>query len=275
MDVKILGLAMNRVEESLRNIDVDGAVAEIVEFISLSVAEARAEGVVLGLSGGVDSSVAFTLCVKALEPDRVYPVIMPTSFTPPQDIADALELASMFKAKATRIDIDGVVEGYLKAIGYRVVKPMVEGNLRARVRMTILYYLANALNLLVVGTSDRSEYMIGYFTKYGDGAADIQPIVHLYKTQVRLIAGYLGLPERIVSKPSAPMLFPGHTARSELPADYGVIDQILHGLFDLGLTLDELERETGIGREVSLKILSMVESSKHKRMLPKCVRRPI
>lgn len=266
---------MNRVEESLRNIDMDRIVAEIVEFISSSIAEAGADGVVLGLSGGVDSSVAFVLCVEALGSDRVYPVIMPTSFTPAQDIADALDLASVFKAKGIRIDIDGIVDEYTKAIGCRVAKPIVEGNLRARVRMTILYYLANAFNLLVVGTSDRSEYMIGYFTKYGDGAADIQPIVHLYKTQVRLIGRRLGLPERIVSKPSAPMLFPGHTARSELPADYDVIDQVLHGLFDLGLTLDDLERETGIDRIVSSKILSMVESSRHKRMPPKCIRRYI
>lgn len=272
---KIIGLTMNRVEESLRSIDVDKVVAEIIGFLSSSIAEARAEGVILGLSGGVDSSVTLALCVEALGSDRVHPVIMPTSFTPPQDIADALDLASMFKVRSIRVDIDGIVEGYLNAIGYRVAKPMVEGNLRARIRMTILYYLANAFNLLVVGTSDRSEYMIGYFTKYGDGAADIQPIVHLYKTQVRLIGRYLGLPERIVSKPSAPMLFPGHTARSELPADYDVIDQVLHGLFDLGLTLEDLERETGIDRSISSKILSMVESSKHKRMLPRCIRKPI
>ncbi|MBS7248894.1 MAG: NAD+ synthase [Candidatus Bathyarchaeia archaeon] len=266
---------MNRVEESLRRIDADRIVDDISKFISSSVVEAKADGVVLGLSGGIDSSVTFVLCVKALGSDRVHPVIMPTSFTPFQDIIDALNLASMFKTESIRVDIDSIVDEYIRCIGYKVVKPIVEGNLRARVRMTILYYLANAFNLLVVGTSDRSEYMIGYFTKYGDGAADIQPILHLYKTQVRLIGRYIGLPDSIVSKPSAPMLFPGHTAKSELPADYDIIDQVLHGFFDLGLTVDELEMETGIGRDISSRILSMVESSKHKRMLPKCVMRPI
>lgn len=265
---------MNRIETSLHSLDLNRVKAEIIEFIFSVIEEAKVEGVVVGLSGGVDSSVTFLLCVEALGSDRVYAALMPTAFTPSQDVLDAKTLASKFNVKTFYIPIDDIVASYFHSLRDVKSKPMAEGNLRARVRMSILYYLANSLDLLVAGTSDRSEYMIGYFTKYGDGASDFQPIIHLYKTQVRLLARHLGLPENIAFKPSAPMLLPKHTARSELPADYRTIDQVLHGVFDLDLSIDQIEKEAQIPRRLSAKILSMVESSRHKRTLLKSVLDP-
>jgi len=184
---------------------VKRAIDRIMEFIRREVEESGVSGVVLGLSGGIDSSLTAALCVRALGRDRVLGLIMPTSFTPKEDLDDAINLAGEIGIKTEIINIDGICNAFVDALQIDPNNPaykMPLANLRARIRMAILYFYANLYNYLVVGTSDRSEYLIGYFTKYGDGAADIFPIRHLYKTQVRELASYLGLPERIVKKSS-------------------------------------------------------------------------
>jgi len=134
--------------------------------------------------------------------------------------------------------------------------------------MNILYYYANKYNGLVVGTSDRSELLIGYYTKYGDGAVDILPIGALYKTQVRKLAEKLGLPRRIVEKPSSPGFWVGHLAEDEIGIKYEVIDVVLYALFDKGLKPEEVPRYTGIDQGIVNKILDMHRRSRHKRVFP-------
>jgi len=222
----------------------------------------------LGLSGGIDSSLTAALCARALGGDRVLGVIMPTSFTPKEDIEDALELARMFGIKTVTVNIDDVCCSFAGALGININDPAAKmplANLRARVRMVILYFYANLYGYLVAGTSDKSEYLIGFFTKYGDGAADFFPIRHLYKTQVREIAAYLGLPERIVGKPSSPQLYPGHKLLDELPVDYSIIDPILIGLFEKKLTCEEISGEIGIPVEIVREIMNRHLKSMHKR----------
>ena len=141
------------------------------------------------------------------------------------------------------------------------------GNLRARVRTNILYYYANLKNYLVLGSSDKSEYSIGYFTKHGDGASDITPIISLYKLQVREIAKYLKVPENVISKKSSPHLWKDHEAESELGISYEEIDSILYCLFEKKLSVDEIQRVTEIERPVIKKILKLNENSEHKRLL--------
>jgi len=142
------------------------------------------------------------------------------------------------------------------------------GNLRARIRMTILYYYANLKNLLVCGTGDKSEILLGYFTKYGDGAADLLPIADLYKTQVRGLARKLDLPKSIVEKPSSPRLWPGQMAEKELGATYDEIDQILYLYVELGKKVDEIIDQTGIESEKVRSIVERFRKSEHKRRLP-------
>jgi NAD+ synthase len=131
--------------------------------------------------------------------------------------------------------------------------------------MTLLYYYANSLGYLVAGTGDRSELAIGFFTKFGDGGADFLPIAHLFKTQVRQLAAYLGLPKGVVGKPASPQLWPGHRATDEIPADYERLDLVLHDLYDLKKTPSAAAKDAGVPRSVVDRVLEMHAKSEHKR----------
>ena len=138
--------------------------------------------------------------------------------------------------------------------------------------MSSLYFVANLRNLLVAGTGDRSEDLIGYFTKYGDGGVDFLPIAHLYKSQVKQLGRYLGIPDRIVDKPSSPNLWDGHKATDEIPLDYDALDRVLVCLFDLHVPPEEVGRGLGIEDAKIREILSRHRSSEHKRTYPAMVR---
>lgn len=262
-------------ELNVPEIEFEKTVNEITSFIKCRVDEAKASGVVLGLSGGIDSSLTATLCVRALGRDKVLGVIMPTNFTPREDVEDALKLADMLGIKTKFINIDDICEAFVKALKVDPNDPEAKiplANIRARIRMIILYFYANLYNYLVVGTSDKSEYLIGYFTKHGDGAADFFPILHLFKTQVRELASYLNLPERIVKKPSSPQLYPGHKLTDEIPADYSVIDPILVGLFEKALPAEEVSKKLEVPLEVVNDILRRHVETEHKRRIPSSIK---
>lgn len=252
-------------------LDFEKAADEICDFIKRIVKQAGTGGVVVGLSGGVDSSLTATLCVRALGREKVLGIFMPTSFTPQQDIEDAQELAKQLGIRTAYVSIQEISEAYLeklKANQNEEGKRKAIANLRARIRMPILYYYANINNYLVAGTGDRSESLIGYFTKYGDGGADFLPICHLYKTQARELAKHLGIPEKVAYKPSSPQLYPGHKLSDELPLDYKDLDPILVGLFDYELSPKEVSRLTKISLKVVEDVLYRFEASEHKRSLP-------
>ena len=257
--------------KELLRLDFEREAEKITNFIRRVVEEAGASGVVLGLSGGVDSSLTLALCVRALGRERVLGVLMPTSFTPKEDVRDALSLAEQFGVRTEVVNIDKIAEAFFESLGIDRGDPKMRipmANIRARIRMVILYYYANVNNYLVVGTGDRSEALIGYFTKYGDGGVDFLPIRHLYKTQVRKLAEYLGIPERIAYKPSSPQLYPGHKATDEIPADYDKLDLILHGLFDLGMSPEEVSRRFGFPTSMVEEVISRFKSTRHKRSYP-------
>ena len=145
------------------------------------------------------------------------------------------------------------------------------GNLRARIRMNILYYYANLKNLVALGSSDKSEFNIGYFTKFGDGAADVLPIVSLYKTQVRELARHLGIDETIITKKSSPHLWPNHEAEHEIGLEYEQIDVILYCILEKNLSLEDTSKESDIDIELVKKIHQMYQNSEHKRVNPKAL----
>lgn len=252
--------------ESLK-LDHEKVLSSICEFTRDLVRRAGADGVVLGISGGVDSGTTAALMVRALGEEKVLGLLMPEEgVTPREDLEDAMDLAKMLGIRYETLNISNIVREYLEFLPRTDL--IAEGNLKPRIRMTILYYYANSLNYLVAGSGDRSEILIGYFTKYGDGGVDFLPIGGLFKTQVRQLGAYLGVPDRITKKPSSPRLWKGHLAEKELGIPYEEIDLILHALFDLKLSVEETSRETGLERSKVLKVLKMYEESKHKREMP-------
>lgn len=254
------------------NLDYEFVENKIKGFLMEVLRTTGAKGYIIGLSGGVDSSVSATLAVKAVGKDKVLALIMPDhEVTPQEDINDAKMLAETLGLKVQIVDITPIIKTFISSIPIyenEEIDRLPIGNLRVRTRMCLLYYYANKYNYLVLGTTDRSEWYIGYFTKYGDGAVDVEPIIILYKSQVRRLGLHLGLPEKLAMKPSSPRMWPGHTAEGELGVSYNDIDLILYSIHDLNLSPEQTSEVTGLSREVVEKVLRLEKSSLHKRNPP-------
>ena len=229
--------------------------------------DAGANGVVIGLSGGVDSAVVGSLCVRALGTKKVLALLMPSDHTPEADMDDARRLVGSWGIDASEIRISKILGELTSIIGVKGTR-LADANLQARVRMTILYYYANTKGFLVAGTGDRSEKALGFFTKWGDGGVDFLPILHLYKTQVRELGTYLGLPRQVVEKPASPQLWSGHRATDEIPADYDKLDVVLECLHDNGMDATDTASSSGVPLEVVGRVQEMHRLSEHKRKMP-------
>jgi NAD+ synthase len=255
--------------EHIVNIDYMLVEKMLSDFLKVYLVESRAKGFVIGLSGGLDSSTALALAIRSVDPKKIVALIMPDKdTTPDEDVKDAIELAEELKVEYQVIEISNIVDIFKKSIPiYRDNEDnrIPLGNLRARIRMCILYYYANKLNYLVLGTSDRSEYLIGYFTKYGDGGVDLAPLLTLYKTQVKEFAKHLGIPQKIINKPSAPRLWKDHLAEKELGLKYEDIDLVLSAHLDLGISETNISEYTGLNQKIVEKVLKMYRASDHKR----------
>lgn len=248
------------------DLDLSSARRTIVSFIERKVGEGQADGVVLGLSGGIDSAVAAYLSVEALGSRRVMGLIMPDlRATPEQDVKDARLIASELCVETKEVDIAPIHKTYMKSLE---PNRLSEGNLRARIRMSLLYYHANLMGRLVVGTGDKSELILGFYTKYGDGGVDLLPIADLYKTEVRRLGEALGINRRIVAKRSSPRLWPGHIAETEIGMSYEMIDRLFKLRFDEGLEAAEIAAKTRVSQAKVDAILERYERSEHKRRMP-------
>jgi NAD+ synthase len=248
---------------------MEEVVDRICGFIRAKVEKAGADGAVVGVSGGVDSALTAALCAKALGKENVFGLILPERKTTPEDaVKDAREIASLFCGKFHEIDISGVYSSFAGAIPEHAEGARIpNGNLRARIRMCALYYYANKLGLLVAGTGDKSELMLGYFTKFGDGGCDFLPIGDLFKSQVRDMAEFMGVPPRVARKKSSPGLWEGHTAEGEIGMGYDEVDELLRALGE-GERLAEAAERIGVSREAAEKVLGMSQASGHKRAMP-------
>lgn len=226
---------------------------EISRWIALRVKMAGARGAVLGMSGGLDSSVSAILCKRALG-DEVLGLTMPCH-SDPSDEEHARLVADLFDISTEKIDLGPVFDLFLSLLpdGGRV--PVA--NLKPRLRMIALYYFSNRLDYLVVGSGNKSELMTGYFTKYGDGAADILPLGGLLKTEVRRLAQELGVPVEIMAKPPSAGLWAGQTDEGELGIGYDGLDRALRAL--------ESDQTNQPDDEVLAAVREMVSRSHHKR----------
>ncbi len=238
----------------------------ITEFIKTYVENSRCRGVVIGLSGGVDSAVTAVLCKKALGGDRVTCLFLPDESTPEIDFRDYKEVTDIFNLRCEVKDISSIVESIKENSVYPPDK-MALANIKARVRMILLFEYANTTNTLVCGTSNKSEMLIGYFTKYGDGGVDIMPLGDLYKTQVWELARHLGIPNSIISKPPSAGLYKGQTDEEEIQMKYEKLDKILAGL-ERKMKIEDIARFSGTTIEEVLRIKDMRIKTQHKRRVP-------
>ncbi len=251
-------------------LDMDWAEIEtrIVRFIQDYVGKSKTSGIVVGLSGGVDSSTIAALSSIALGGKKVFGLMLPEEETRNQtDIDHAKAVAKKFGLRSQVCDITRPLEAFYDSIPvFDRTNNICKGNIKARTRMIFIYYYANKLNLLVCGSSDKSETMMGYFTKWGDVAADISPLMDLYKTQVLQLAHHLGVPKAIIDKPPSPALWPGQTAEEELGTEYEVLDLILYGL-ERFMSKDDIAKQLGVTVDQVKQVEDRWLSAEHKRRM--------
>ena len=261
-----LRVSLLKLDPAILEIDLAETAKRVTRFIKEYIESSGAEGIVIGLSGGVDSNTIAALTSQAIGGNKVLGLLLPEEETQSQkDIEDATIVAEKFGLKTQFCDITPVLRSFYKSIpNFDQSDRICKGNVKARTRMIFLYYYANKLNRIVCGSSDKSETMMGYFTKWGDVAADIYPIIDLYKTQVRKVAGYLGLPEELATKASTPALWPKQLAETELGIRYEMLDLILYG-FEMFMDAEEIARELKIGKEFVEGIKKRWLKSEHKR----------
>lgn len=240
------------------------AAQVLTSFIKDAVETSGTSGVVIGLSGGIDSSLAAALAVRALGPERVHGFLLPYRTSSPESLEDAYLVAGHLGVPHRVIEISPMVDAYFAIetdadAGRR-------GNKMARERMTILFDQAKKLNALVLGTSNKTEILLGYSTVFGDNASSLNPLGDLYKHQVWQLSRHLGLPERVVAKRPSADLFPGQTDEGDLGFDYATADEVLHLLFDRGLEPREVV-ERGYEDEVVGRIVRLERQFRFKRRL--------
>jgi len=249
--------------DEIQNQNYEEITKLMEDFLNEQMEKTNSKGLILGLSGGIDSAVLAYLCKRQLK-EKTLAIIMPdTEITPNYETEDALKMIALTEIEYKLIDIKPIVKEYSM---YLEPNDWAKGNLRARVRTNILYYYANAKNYLVLGSSDKSEHLIGYFTKFGDGAADIVPIISLYKLQVRKIAEFLGVPKNVIEKKSSAHLWKEHEAEKEIGVSYEEIDSILYCLFNKKLTVEDTINKTQIEKSIVDKVYSLYLNSEHKRL---------
>jgi NAD+ synthase len=244
----------------------DGTDLVLRRFLSEKLRKAGAKGYVLGVSGGIDSAVVLKLAVESVGAKKVMALIMPERDSPSKDMEDARELCNALKVSFREIDITEMVDAFRETVDGRPSK-MALANAKARCRMILLYHFAGTERRLVLGTSNKSELLVGYFTKYGDGGADLEPIGDLYKTEVRELARIIGIPDGIVSKAPSAGLWKGQTDEEEMGITYDKLDAILSGV-ERGLDDKAIASEAGTSIKEVERIVSMVRLSSHKRKLP-------
>ena len=251
--------------------DHDRATDDIVAFLRRRLDAASLETYVLGLSGGVDSACAAALAARAVGPERLVTVKMPSRTSSPESRLDAEAVEEALGVPSEQrllVEVGPMVDGWQRAVGDAEPTPLRRGNVAARSRMIVLWDLAARHRGIVLGTENRTEGLLGYFTIYGDAGSAVEPIAGLYKTQVWSLSRHLGVPKQVVDKPPTADLWVGQTDEDELGARYADADRVLYWAIDRELAPDDVAEQTGLPPEVVRRVLARYRATEFKREVP-------
>lgn len=243
-------------------------IKKITSFIINTLSNANKEEVVIAVSGGIDSALSLELLSKTLSLKNIYPIFLPFA---KQDMSDAKLLATYLNIPESNwqeVNIERIVNEVAKLQEIKSEDHLRLGNIMARSRMIVVYDLAKKLNALVCGTENKSEKYLGYFTRFGDEASDFEPIVHLYKTQVRQLVKQLDLPKVFLSKDPSAELWQDQTDEQELGFSYGVADMVIESVIINGEDLKEFSKKSNVELIIVKKVVDRVNSVKFKHQVP-------
>jgi NAD+ synthase len=233
-----------------------GLADDVTRWIREQIDEAGLSGAVVGLSGGIDSAVVSGLCARAVGPENVLGVAMP-AHSSPEDVEHARQVAEIWGIQYREVDLSGIYDAFIEIL--TPGSQLADANIKPRLRMITLYHFANTLDRMVIGTGNRSELEVGYYTKYGDGGVDLLPIAGLLKVQVRELAREIGVPEEIIARPPSAGLWEGQTDEDELGITYEQLDGALRAI-DAGDT-------SAIEPRVLERVTALNRGTEHKRKL--------
>jgi NAD+ synthase len=261
---------------SLSAAELEAHTAHISEFIVDRLDAAGVDDAIIALSGGIDSTTTAYLAVEALGADSVYGLVMPSEVNRDRNMSDAERVAETLGIAYDVVEIEPIVETILDAFPGTPTDSEIEtdplktavGNVRVRVRAVLNYFAANQRDALVLGTGNRSEAQVGYYTKYGDGAVDCHPIANLYKGQVRQLAKHLGVEDDLAEKTASAEMWSGQTDEEELGMDYPTLDSVLALHIDGPLSKSATAREIGVPESIIDEVRDLHAASEHKRNMP-------
>jgi NAD+ synthase len=258
-----------------KQLEIDTAKTEklVTEFIKNTLKTAHITRSVVAVSGGIDSAVALAATVKALGSQNVTALTLPErDITPQSDVDDVMRLCEAVGVTCERIDITPMLHVIREKIPkFDESNRVAYGNMKARLRMLLTYYHANLQGAVVMGTSNKTELYLGYYTKYGDGGVDIMPFADFYKCQIRALGRYLGVPKSITEKPASARLWIGQDTEKDLGLAYDLLDLIVHTHLK-GWDNVKIAAETGVPKQQVDGLVARITANEHKRSLPAILR---
>lgn len=257
----------------MKKIDPQETIKKLTTFLQVTIRREGFTRALVAVSGGVDSATSLALTVHALGANKVHPVLLPYGSTNEDETGDALKFVKFLRIPSKNIHVVNIqpfVDPIISTDPY--MNNLRRGNIMARIRMIVLYDLTKKLTALVIGTENKTEHLLGYYTRFGDAASDIEPLRHLYKSEAYALARHLAVPQAILSKPPTAGLWPGQTDEEELGFSYALVDKVLAWHSNYQLSKEEIIKK-GFDPLTIDRIWMWIEKGRVKTRLPYCAKR--